>query len=709
MTPRPSRLWWLSGLAGAALTLNAQPSPASPSPATPVESSPLPAASTPRLVVSGNPNEPWAGPIDAPSLPLKLLLPIIEELTGRTILPAQGLPNPDLSIVFKSPPTRGELLQAIETVATMNQIALVPLGPKFLKVVPLGNARIEAPALLDESTLTLPPSGQVAAKLFSLQFLRAGEFVPQISNLLNPGSGSPPVIFEKANAVLITDSISTLQRIEVLIEKTDRPLPAGTAVKFYTLVNGAKASDIVNKLRTFLQPLQASIGSATSYNADDRTNQIVLFSDPRQFALFDELIAKLDVKSDPNTRNEVIPLKHADATEVSNLLSTLITGQARAVQASGNSGARPVQGNRGAPTTPDTPPPAPNVPTPAGPMIDVGAASNEFSSLVNIQADVRSNAIVASGTVDDMRLIKDLIEKLDIVLAQVRIEVVVAEVTLSDAASSGINALGLAVRNGKLVGAVGSSSGVSVGGLPNSLDSTNAVGFATATGKLDLNAVISLTATPRKNNNTILSVPSITTMHNKEGMVFIGETRPVVTGSTSAPTSSTDGLSRSSSVNQQEIGTRVTVTPLIGYDGSVQLEIKQNIEDVAGTVIVDGNEQYIISKRETESFITVKSGEIIVLSGLQKRANNRTSNRLGPIPFIGDLLGSRSRREDRTELIFFVRPTVLTNTPTDNEQAMRQIELMPNRDAVRKSLSPEGTINDDKIPAKDGPVMNRKK
>ncbi len=689
MTPRPLRLWCLSGLALATLTLNAQPAATSP---VPVAGTAVAPAGSGRLTVAGNPDDLYDRQLNAPELPLKLLLPMVEDLTGRIILRQQGLPNPDVPIVFKSPPTRGEFLQAIETVLTLNQIALVPLGSKFLKVVPLGNARIEAPPLIEESTLTLPSSGQIGAKLFQLQFLRVGEFVPQIGNLLN---GSVPVMFEKANAVLITESITTLQRIEMLVDKVDRPIAAGTAVKFYTLTNGAKASDIVNKLRTFLQPLQGQIGATTSYNADDRTNQIVLFADPRQFALFDELIAKLDVKADPNTRNEVIPLKHADAAEVSDLLTSMITGQARATQANGNSSVRPNQGPR-MPTPEGAPVPNPVV---TGAMVDIGGPSNEFSSLISVQADKRTNSIVASGTQDDIRLIKTLIEKIDIVLAQVRIEVVIAEVTLTNEASSGISALGLNVQNGKLIGAIGAAAGITMNGPP-AAGATTGSGFATAGDNFkDLTSVVNLSTTPRKNNNSILSVPSITVMHNKEGSVFIGETRPVVTGTLSGASGSTNGLSSSSTVTQQQIGTEVTVKPLIGFDGSVQLEIKQDIQDVAGTVKVDGNDQYIISKRTTESFITAKSGEIIVLSGLQKRSNGKSSSRLGPIPIIGDLLGSRSRREDRTELILFIRPTVLTNTPTDNIQAMRQVELLPNREAVKKALAP---VNPEEPPAKRG-------
>ena len=115
------------------------------------------------------------------------------------------------------------------------------------------------------------------------------------------------MIFEKTNAVLITDSLSTLQRIEQLIQELDKPATASLQPKFYPL-QFAKASDLVSKITAILKPpLSNRISSATSISADDRTNQIILISDPRQYAFFDELIGKLDVKSDPNTRNEVIP------------------------------------------------------------------------------------------------------------------------------------------------------------------------------------------------------------------------------------------------------------------------------------------------------------------------------------------------------------------------------------------------------------------
>ncbi|HET7535486.1 MAG TPA: type II secretory pathway, component PulD, partial [Candidatus Didemnitutus sp.] len=123
-------------------------------------------------------------------------------------------------------------------------------------------------------------------------------------------------------------------------------------------------------------------------------------------------------------------------------------------------------------------------------------------------------------------------------------------------------------------------------------------------------------------------------------------------------------------------------------DGSVQLDIKQEVNDVLGEIIIDGNPQPRIGRRSTESFISVKSGEIIVLGGLQRTSHSRTTNRLGPIPIIGDLLGSRSRDDQRTDLVFFLRPYILTNTAVDNARAIQQMQTLPEaeKERVRESL-----------------------
>ncbi|HEY4246823.1 MAG TPA: secretin N-terminal domain-containing protein [Lacunisphaera sp.] len=662
----------------------------------PILPTPQPSGSSTPQATSG---DDLVGPLTMPGDSIDAVLELIARWTGKTLLRPQNLPQATITFNLRERISKKEAIQGLETELSLNGIAITPLGERFLKVTALNAAKSEAPELIEGSTLGLAPSGRTASKLFTLKFLRVTEFMPQIAALLNPAAGSPPVVFDKGNSALVTDSISNLQRVETLINQMDQPSLAGLTPKFYQIKYGAKASDIVTKINAILTgPLRTQLGTSTTFSADDRTNQIAVIADPRQYDFFDELISKLDVKSDPNTRNEVIRLKAATAADVAKLLGNLITGQNNAAKSAGQENVNRPQYPTAA--APGQPTPAPN--TNASPILSALASqgitpsSNQFSSLLTIEPDDRTNSLVVSGTVDDLRLIHELVDKIDILLAQVRIEVVIAEVTLSDGATSGIDALGLKVSNGRLTGLVGSGPGVAVTGLPAAGTTTTTGSTTTYATLLDgLNAVINLSTTPRKGNTTILSRPTISTTHNKEATIFVGETIPTITGSTSsnAAVGATNPYT-TSSITQQEVGIKITVKPLIGTDGSVQLDLKQEISDVGDPVTIDGNVQNIILKRTTSSFITAKSGEILVLAGLQKKTNVKSTSRLGPIPFLGDLFGTRTRKEQRDELIFFLRPTVLTNTPADNAPAFKEVDQLPKeqREGIKATLGlPSGS------------------
>ena len=623
------------------------------------------------------------GPVKLRNESVGQVLDLLEQWTGRTLLRPPALPGGSYNLTLPEAVSREEAVLALETLLNLHGIAVAPMGERYLKVTPLNLARTESPSFIDGPVRGLPSSGRIASKLFTLEFLRVSEFLPQIAALLNPGLGAAPVLFEKSNSALVTDSVSNLQRIEALIEELDRPSLVQNTVKFYPLRSGAKASDVVDQLRTFLGgPLQMQLGATTSYLADDRTNQIILFSDPRQHPFFDELIARLDVEADPNTRNEVIPLKNADATEVATLLSELVAGRNEAERAAGEARAGAAE----------TAPAGPGAPPQGGPIAAPGSArpAEEFSELVTILADKRSNAVIVGGTNDDIRLLRRLIEQIDVLLPQVRIEVVIAEVTLGDQATSGISALGLAIRGNKLVGFSGEGAGFSV---------TNGTITEADDGSTELAADLGLSTTPRKTNTTILSVPSILTTHNKEGRIFVGEQRPVISSYLNdAAAAGTIGTGYRSTITSKDIGIELLVKPLIGVDGSVQLEITQEVNDVLGELVIDGNAQPQIGRRSTKAFVSAKSGEIIVLGGLQRQSRGRNTNRLGPIPILGDLLGTRRREDTRTDLVFFLRPYVLTNTPADNADALRRIDSGPQREAVRAALDPAFPTQTEKKP-----------
>jgi general secretion pathway protein D len=640
---------------------------------TPPAEEPAPAAQPDELV----------GPIKLPDADIDTVLGLLEIYTGRAILRPQQLPTATYRLVIDKKIPKSEAVLALETVLALNQIGVAPLGDKFLKVVALSQVKTEAPEMITGSTLDLPPSGRIATKVFQLRFLRVNEFVPQIQPLMTPGVANGIVPLDKANAAMITDTVSNLQRVEQLLQQIDQPTMAGLTPKFYTLQNGAKASDVVAKLRAMFQgPLQNQLGSSLSYSADDRTNQIILLADERQVPLFDELVAKLDVKAEPNTRNEVIYLKHASAKDVAPLLSNLVTGQTKAATAGGST--RPLTPQQPTPQPPQTP----DASAAAAGVLSEG--TNEFSSLITIIADERSNSVVVSGTVDDIRLVRGLVDKIDILLAQVRIEVVIAEVTLSDTDSSGIGALKLNV--GTDTPATGDGHrGTHITQIPSA-------GFA---GWNVTNAIINplsfqaeLASLGQRSNVKVLNANTIVTTHNKEAEFVVSQQLPIITNRTQAPTGTTvttdvNPFATTSSVTYKDVGIDVKVTPLIGDDGSIQLKIDQKVDDVVRTVIIDQVEQPIIGHRQATSFINVSDGQMVVLGGLQTTKNTRSRNKLGflfEIPVLSHLLGGRNNSQERTELLLFVRPHVI---PVDagTADATSTINSLSNKEQINQYLS----------------------
>jgi len=567
--------------------------------------------------------------------------------------------------------------------------------------VPLSTAKAEAPEFIAGSTLDLPPSGRIATKLFQLDFLRATEFFNSgLTGIFSPGVGGGVVVLDKANAALVTDTISNLQRIETLINTVDKPTTGGLTARFYQLHSSAKASDLVTKLHAILAgPIQAQLGSATTFNADDRTNQVVVLADDREQAFFEDLITKLDGKADPNTRNDVIFLQHADAKDVATLLTQVVSGQNSAAQKTASQSVRP--GDIGTAATPANS--GANAATQGG-----GGGSNEFSSLVTVFPDERSNSIVVSGTLDDIRLMRELVDKIDAVLPQVRIQVIIAEVTLDDTDQSGITALGLTVgpksatntatgittfAGGGTTGAGSTTPGTSIAGWDFTNGIVNPLSFA---------AAFNPTSAGSKSLVKILSAPVIVTAHNKQAEVVVGENVPIITGSQSTPvsggTTTSSGFATNSTVTYQPIAIDLKVTPLIGENGDVQMTIDQKVDDIISETTIDQNQQPIIGHREATSFVTCKDGEMIVLGGLQRTQKSETHDKIGflyEIPLISQLLGGNTDELQRTELLFFIRPHVITPEESTHD-TIKHIKELSNKGQIDQFLRDPANVPNSK-------------
>jgi general secretion pathway protein D len=712
MIPVPVRLLLAATLLAAVSAAEAQPAP---TPAVP-----RPTAEAVRAAMVNNPDEIQQS-FTLSDVDLGAALEALENLTGRTILRPQMLPTATITIKINQPMAKSDVVLALETVLSLNQIGVVPMGTKFLKVVPLTQTKGEAPEFIDGSTLDVPPSGKIATKLFQLDFLRANEAFqngPQgagLASLLTQGVGGGVVVLAQANAVLVTDTVANLQRLEVLLKEVDRPQISSFIPKFYA-VHNQQAADVVTKMKALLTgAIQLQIGTATTFQADERTNQIVVITDRREIPFFDDLIARLDVKSAPNTRTVVIYLKHADAKDMQTLLSSVISGQTAATQKAGNQAVRPEQVTAAAGLGQGQPfgaTPAPGQPAqiPIGPMAAIGgergasaaagANASEFTSLATVMADERSNSVVVSGTVEDVGLMEELVNQIDIPLAQVRIEVIIAEVTLSDTDISGITALNLGITS--------NSSGASTistfagGGANATTGGSSIAGWDFTNGivnPLAVNAALNASSAGSKNVVHVLSAPIIMTASNKVADIMVGEQLPILTGGTTTGVTTGTVPESTFTTTYENVATELNVTPIIGDNGDIQMTIDQQVNDIIGQTPISGSEQPIIGHREAKSYVTVKDGQMLVLGGMQRTQKSSLQNKIGflyEIPIISQLLGGNTDDLERTELLFFIRPHIIPpekGTP----DTIKEIDSMSNKDQILDYLrNPTSGNNNDK-------------
>ena len=595
------------------------------------------------------------------------VIEMLERFTGKSILRQQNLPKVQINFSSQSAMTKADAILAMESLLSLNGIAITEVGEKFLKAVPAASIATQAPSMINDSTLESTPSQKIYSKFFYLDYLNTEEIVPVIQPLLTQGA---PIAFPKSNAILVTDPLINLQRIEDVISKVDQPAEVKVAILFYHLEH-VSATDIVKRLQSMQTgSLKRFFENNTTFEAVERSNQLVVFTHHSNKDLIDDLISKLDVDVAPITQTEIFSLKHADATEVTELIEQVLTGQQRSRdETTSERGSRATAARRqttqaGA--------------TRAGILSNVTTNNLQFSDYLTIVADPRSNSIVASGTTNDLVYLREIVDKIDTLLAQVRIEVVIAEVTLSEDIVRGIDAFNIDFNLAGLSQVNFGVQGPGTTRLPQ--------GYSIS-GSLKDFSINTLLNTARRNTEvTILSTPTLVTTHNQEASINVAESRPVITATQS---DNFGGTSLRSSVQFRDIGIELIVKPLIGPNGIIQMEIDQKVESVVDTITIDGNDQPIIGKRQAKSFLSVADQELIVLGGLQQIDNTEIRGRmafLGELPLLGPLFRSRADEQTKRELLIFIRPEILLTTDDAYRNTLNNIQRLSASENIESLL-----------------------
>ena len=650
------------------------------------------------------------------------VLKMIEMYTERNVLPAQNLPQVQLNFDSRTPMTKGEALVALESLLSMNGIALTKINQRFWKAVPAVGINQQVPVWLAGSPGAQPPSEKIYTTLFQLDYLPVKDLM---TNLTEFGSKSfKPVPFEKANNVLVTDSMLNLQRMEMLIKNLDRPVVMSSEKILFIKTDHVNVADIQRRLSTMAEgSLKRYLGGNTKFDQDERSGQLIVVTHQANEGLIRAIIENLDVRVEPDTSSKVFDIKNANAEEVQKLLGEII-GQQKKVQDQAKKGtgstrssgttaaAKPATSTPAKPAANTAPKPAASATATAEP----GERNLQFSEFVTTVPDPRSNSILAYGTKSDLAYIEKLIDQIDVELAQVKIEVIIAEVTLSRNETRGLDIFRAALDNKPDPVQFPSSDGLH--NRTAAIITQDALTLGTRQGNVYLDAILDIA----KNDGRVevLSTPNIVATHNQEAEINVSQAEPIVTG----VNSDTTGINYRSNIQYRDIGIQLKVKPLIGSNGMIQMEIEQTVENVVGRIDVDqqNQNQPIIGKRSANSYVSVKDLDVIVLAGLQESKPSETTRKtpiLGSLPVLNKFFTRTIIEDTKRDLIFFIRPEIVfgsrsieetierLNINDELKEAIRSGDLIPDEDAQdAKELRRQGD-NPDEHSTLPGPKVVR--
>jgi general secretion pathway protein D len=346
----------------------------------------------------------------------------------------------------------------------------------------------------------------------------------------------------------------------------------------------------------------------------------------------------------------VLPLKHARAVDVANTVNALY-GKASVARSDG--GRRATLGDELRQN--QIPPLGAQQPGYQGqqqvaPSVNSTITGGGFSGEVTIVPDVRANNLLVRANRTDYALIENVVRQLDTRPLQVMIEVLIAEVRRDKTLGIGVDAALGETTLSKTLGTTvtASSSGAGESGLGD---------FAIKVMKIGgINLDATLLAVAGKNNVSIVSRPVVLTANNQEAEIVVGSQRPFVQVSRSLPT---DVAIRDQVVQYKDVGTKLTVRPSISVDGSVELEVKQEVSSATTETAFNAP---VISTRSVQTQLLIKDGQTVVLGGLrdkQKEVSIRGVPFLSSIPLIGGLFGHVARQTTETELFIFLTPRVI--------------------------------------------------
>ena len=668
-----------------------------------------------------------------------MILDMIQMITDRYILRPQNLPAVKITFDSMNVLTKRETLRALESLLAMNGIGITKMDDLFFKAVPASGINVHVPIWLDGPASVLRPSQRIYVKMFHLAYAPALEVRDQLNPFATPNVGSL-IVFEKANSILVTDSLLNLQRMERLLQSIDKPISKDDLGMEWIVwpVKHAGARELESKLKSMIEgSFKPFLGGTTKVDSDDRTGNLIIVTRKENKETLKFILETYDAPIKMKTTSKLFKLQHAESKDIQSILDEVIKNQQRIKQQ--------IQGNKSnARASSANKPPSPigsNANSPAQSGSDSGGAdgAHEFSDFITISSDERSNAILVYGTKEDISEIGRMIESLDQPLPLARIDTIFVMVDLTEQNQRGIDSLfgGLewskyarGPRGDGLFGdpvtetTTGDSSLTSSGDVTvtNAQNETlqgvlGVPGLNTSipfqlhdwelTG-IRWDQVFALSS--ERNDVRIFSTPSLMVSHNApEVHILIEDERNIVVPTYYGNVSTSEG-SNTGQRDQITAKTELQIKkPKIGLPqmdengtiishGSIFMEVEVKAEKFDETQSNTYQGQSLPGKkvREAKSFVTIRDGEIIVLGGLQEVQVDSTEskyNLLSDIPYFGEkFFRPKTVKYTPTELLIFLKPTIIKPNYNETAANVESIDTRIEGTYAPKFVSPSGKI-----------------
>ena len=561
-----------------------------------------------------------------------------------------------VTIVSGRPLEPEEIEAVFLAVLEVHGFAAVPAGPAT-KIVPEVRAKQAGVPLADAEH---PGRGaEFVTRVIPVEHVPAAQLVPILRPLV-PQQGHM-VAYPPSNVLIVSDRAANIERLARIIAKVDRPSRAGE-IEVLPLEHAA-ASEVVRILQALqAQSRQQGAGKqGPVLVADERTNSVLLSGGTQAERLrLRAIVSHLDTPLEREGDIHVIYLRYANAKELAPVLTGI--GQRVLQQEQGQA-----QGGQAA------------------------RAAREF----DVQADESANALVITAPPKLFRSLEAVVRKLDVRRAQVQVEAIIAEMSLSRAAELGVQwGFGGSGSGVRPVGAVSfqAGSGASLGELgaaaasgqpPAQLPDGLTLGVGRlVNNRLDFGALLRLLQSDAATN--ILSTPTLVTLDNQEAEIVVGQNVPFVTGAFANVAGSATPTNPFQTIQRRNVGITLKVRPQINEGDAVKLEVEQSVDSLAPNN--QGAVDVVTNTRHIRTSVLVDDGQVVVLGGLITENLRERTQRLpvlGRLPLIGSLFRYRTSTKEKTNLMVFLRPVIVRDPALMSQVAAgkydfiraRQLEL----------------------------------